>query len=412
MSHFQTFCLVCSAGIPDRRAMACPSCGGVLGFRYDYTSVAWDARLPGMWRYWRLLPFAVDDPQQLVTLGEGGTPLLPSRRYGSNVFLKDETRNPTGSHKDRPLSLAINHALSLGATTSFVVSAGSTGISNAAMAARAGLRSVAIMSKGAPPARIYPLFALGSQILEVDGDIDALISQVIEICRAQGLYLSSTSRESNPYQGEGAKTIAFELFEQLGRVPDWIVVPVGGGGTLAAIWRGFQDLHTLGWIDRLPKLVGVQPRAYNALEIAMQRNLQTWNEILALDFSQAAPSVQVKLAHGHPPDGMEALDAVRASGGLFLSVTDEEALDAQLRFSRSEGLYIEPSSGVAPAALDQLLAEGRIRPDETVVMLLCGGGFRENFLTLERRPLQKQIISAMALEDELVRVATSHTQIE
>lgn len=404
MSHFQAICLRCHRGQNDPAAFVCTVCGGALGFRYDYSAVQWDDRFRSMWRYWRLLPVA--SVERLATLGEGGTPLLRSRLYGhAQVYLKDETRNPTGSHKDRPLAVAVNHALSLGATTSFVVSAGSTGISNAALAARAGLRSVAIMSSGAPAARVYPLFALGSQLLEVDEDIDALIAQVIEICRTHSLYLSSTSRDSNPYQGEGAKTIAYELVEQLGRVPDWIIVPVGGGGTLAAIWRGFLDLQALGWIDALPKMVGVQPRDYNALEVAMQRGLETWDEVLALDYSAAPPSVQVKLAHGHPPDGMEALEAVRASGGLFLSVTDEEALDAQLSFSRGEGLYIEPSTGVVPAALDRLLAAGQIRPDETVVALICGGGFRETFLTLERRPLQSRLIQVDALAQVLVETA-------
>lgn len=406
MNHFEPFCLTCQQPARDPNVLVCSSCGGALGFRYDYTNVRWDDRYRSMWRYWRLLPVASVD--HLATLGEGDTPLLPSRSYRqAQIYLKDETRNPTGSHKDRPLAVAVNHALSLGATTSFVVSAGSTGISNAALAARAGLRSVAIMSSGAPAARVYPLFALGSQLLEVDGDIDALIAQVIDICHTHGLYLSSTSRDSNPYQGEGAKTIAYEIFEQLGRVPDWMVVPVGGGGTLAAIWRGFLDLQALGRIDTLPKMVGVQPRDYNALEVAMQRGLETWDEVRALDYSAAPPSVQVKLAHGHPPDGMEALDAVRASGGLFLSVTDEEALDAQLRFSRGEGLYIEPSTGVVPAALERLLAEGQTRPDETVVALICGGGFRETFLTLERRPLQSRLIQADELAQVLVELAES-----
>jgi threonine synthase len=407
MSHFEVICLACSR-VQTKVAFACAACGGALGFHYDYTDVQWDDRWRGLWRYWRLLPLA--RPEQPITLGEGGTPLLPSRSYGSApIYLKDETRNPTGSHKDRPLSIAVNHARSVGAGVSFVVSAGSTGISNAAMAAAGGLRSVAIMSKGAPAARVYPLFALGSQIIEVEGDIDALITQVIEICHEQGLYLSSTSRDSNPFQSEGCKTIAYELVEQLGRAPDWVVVPVGGGGTLAAIWRGFCDLQALGWIERLPKLVGVQPGDYNALEVAFTRGLETWDDILALDYSAAPPSILVKLAHGHPPDGMEALEAVRASGGLFLSIPDEVALDGQLAFSRREGLYIEPSSGVVPAALDRLLAAGKIGGDETVVALICGSGFRENFVMLERRPLQTQTIATNALRDVLVQAATIST---
>src|SRR5262245_55883570 len=198
MSHFEIFCVECGQPHSNTTTLSCGSCQGPLSFRYDYAQVQWDARFPNMWRYWRLLP--PTNPDKLFTLDEGRTPLLRSRAYAqAQVYLKDETRNPTGSHKDRPLSVALNHARIIGATTSFVVSAGSTGISNAALAVRIGLRSVAIMSKGAPTARIYPLFALGSQILEVDGDIDALIAQVIQICREQGLYLSSTSRGSNPY---------------------------------------------------------------------------------------------------------------------------------------------------------------------------------------------------------------------
>ena len=128
MSHFQVFCLRCDQPQPDATALSCTACHGPLGFRYDYTQVQWDARFPNMWRYWRLLPLA--DPDKLLTLDEGRTPLLRSRTYTqANVYLKDETRNPTGSHKDRPLSVALNHARSIGATTSFVVSAGSTGIS-------------------------------------------------------------------------------------------------------------------------------------------------------------------------------------------------------------------------------------------------------------------------------------------
>lgn len=138
MSHFQTICLACGAVQTKPSAFVCEQCQGALGFRYDLQDVQWDERFHNnMWRYWRLLPIA--DPTQLVTLGEGGTPLLRSQGLqGATVYLKDETRNPTGSHKDRPLSLAVNHAKAIGAKTSFVVSTGSTGISNAALAAAPG----------------------------------------------------------------------------------------------------------------------------------------------------------------------------------------------------------------------------------------------------------------------------------
>lgn len=390
MSHFQTICLTCAAVQTDPAALVCSRCQGVLGFRYDYSQVQWDNRFRNnMWRYWRLLPIA--DPDQIVTLGEGGTPLLRSRTFaGVQVYLKDETRNPTGSHKDRPLSLAVNHAKQIGATTSFVVSTGSTGISNAALAARAGLKSVVIMSVGTPAERVYPMFALGSTVLEVQGDIDALIDEVIRICHTGGLYLSSTSRGSNPYQAEANKTIAYEIVEELGRAPEWMVVPVGGGGTLAGVLRGFEDLQALGKISAIPRLVGVLPNDYNALEVALARGLETWDEVLALPYHDLPPTILVKLAHGYPPDGMEALEAVRRTHGFFLSVTDEEALAAQQQCGRLEGLYVEPSTGACLAGVDRLLAAGHVAPTETVVALVSGSGFRENFVTMTRRPLQKQ----------------------
>lgn len=401
MSHFQTICLDCQAVQQDPAAFACAVCQGPLGFRYDYTKVEWDERFGrNMWRYWPLLP--IPDPERIITLGEGGTPLLRSRGFQeAQVYLKDEMRNPTGSHKDRPLAVAINHARTIGATTSFVVSTGSTGISNAALAARAGMRSVVIMTEGTPPERVYPMFALGSTVIEVrGGTIDTIIDEVIRLCRQKGLYLSSTSRGSNPYQGEGNKTIAYELVEDLGDIPDWVVVPVGGGGTISGIWRGFQDLQALGQISALPKLVGVLPKDYNILEVAFERGLERWADVLALPFDDRPPSILVKLAHNYPPDGMEAIETVRTSGGFFLSVTDEEALLAQQKCGHGEGLYVEPSTGACLAGVEQLLDSGQVGPQDTMVALVSGSGFRENFLTLEYHPLEKQSIVA----EELARV--------
>lgn len=404
MSHFQTVCLTCAAVQTNPAAFVCDRCQGALGFRYDTDGVQWDERFRNtMWRYWRLLPIA--DPAQIITLGEGGTPLLRSRTFqGAQVYLKDETRNPTGSHKDRPLSLAVNHAKHIGAKTSFVVSTGSTGISNAALAACAGLKSVVIMSVGTPAERVYPMFALGSTVLEVQGDIDALIDEVIRVCHTRGLYLSSTSRGSNPYQAEANKTIAYEIVEELGRAPDWVVIPVGGGGTLAGLMRGFIDLQALGKISTIPRLVGVLPRDYNALEVALAHGLETWDEVLALPYHNLPPTILVKLAHGYPPDGMEALEAVRRTNGFFVSVTDEEALAAQQQCGRSEGLYIEPSTGACLAGVERLLASGQVAPTATVVALVSGSGFRENFVTMARCPLQKQTILPETLATTLNRL--------
>ena len=357
-----------------------------------------------MWRYWPLLP--VDDPDGVVTLKEGGTPLLPARSFeGCPVYLKDETRNPTGSHKDRSLSVAITHGKAIGADVSVIVSTGSAGISNAALATRVGMRSVVVMAEGTPPERLYPMFGLGATLLEVNAPIDEIVDGVIAICREQGLYLSTTSRNSNPYQSEGNKTIAYEIVEELGRAPDWVVVPVGGGGTVSGVWRGFQDFHALGLITSLPKLVGVVPRDFNALEVAFERGLEQWEEVLALPYDNPPPSILVKLAHSYPPDGMEALRTLRASRGNFISVTDEEALAAQEACGRREGLFVEPSTGACLAGTARLVESGRVDPEDIVVALVSGSGYRETACSMASRPLVKQTISIKELSGALAGTA-------
>ena len=408
MSHYQPVCSDCTTTPQDPAALVCPSCNGLLEFRYDYGAVAWDERFKGnMWRYWPLLP--VPDPERISTLGEGGTPLLRARAYPGfdRVHLKDETRNPTGSHKDRSLSVGINHGRAVGARASIVISTGSAGISNAALSSRAGMVSVVVMSAGTPPQRLYPMFALGAVLVEVEGEIDTMVEMVTSACREQGLYPNTTTRSANPYQSEGNKTVAYEIVDDLGRAPEWVVVPVGGGGTIAGIWRGFRDLEAMGRISALPRMIGVVPRDYNALETALNTGMEEREDLLALPFHDAPPSILVKLAHPYPPDGMDALGAVRASQGFFISVSDAEALNAQSHVGRSEGLYVEPSSGASLAGLARLLESGRIGRKDTVVAVVSGSGYRETFLTMEKRPLQKKSADLEDLPAVLAQAAAA-----
>lgn len=400
MGRFRKICLTCDAQ-QDAPALNCGDCAGSLGFQYSYDGVAWDDRFDGtMWRYCPLLP--VDPPDGAVTMGEGGTPLLRARSFDEHrVYLKDETRNPTGSHKDRSLSVAITHAKAIGADVSVIVSTGSAGISNAALAARAGMRSAVVMTEGTPPERLYPMFGLGAALVEVKALIDPIVHGVIDVCREHGLYLSTTSRNSNPYQSEGNKTIAFEIVEELGKAPDWVVVPVGGGGTVSGVWRGFQDCQALGLTDALPRMIGVVPRDYNALEVAFERGLNRWEDVLALPYDNLPSSILVKLAHGYPPDGMEALETIRSSTGFFISVTDEEALSAQEACGRREGLFVEPSTGACLAGTTRLMDAGQVRPDDVVVAIVSGSGYRETACTMAERPLATRAISIEELSDTL-----------
>jgi threonine synthase len=333
------------------------------------------------WRDWLPLPPIAG----AVTLGEGGTPLIPARTL-PGVFWKAEFINPTGSHKDRPLALAASHAVSEGARVFAVFSAGSTGLSAAAYGARAGLPVAVLMTRGAPAARVLPLGLLGATLFEVEAEIDAGIAALGALNGTDGIYVASTTRAVNAVQAEASRTIAFEIVETLGRAPDQVVVPVGGGGTMAALHDGFVQLRDMGLADRIPRLVAVVPDRYDTLRTALARGIADRDAFTALPRPAGGPTVLNKIAHDHAPDGVHALRALRESAGRVLAFSDAAALDAVPRIGAAEGLYLEPSSAIVLPALEALAAEGSLAPDITTVVLACGGGFRETHVMLEQAP--------------------------
>jgi threonine synthase len=390
MGKYRVVCRACDRTLPSTTYLrACPGCGGDIEFRYDLASARLDAPLPGIWRFIDLLP--VEDEAAIVTLNEGGTPLVPARlgeRLGCPLWWKVEGSNPTGAQKDRGLAVAIAKGRTFGFTGAILCSTGSAGLSSAAYAARAGMRHAVLVSRNTPPERVLPMAVLGSTIFEVDGTIEEALGLLALATERLGAYETTTYRRANPYQSEGVKTLGYEIFLQHGGVPDWIVVPIGGGGTLGSIWRAFLDLKAMGLIDRLPHLAGVQPADYNALEIAEARGLATEEELQAIPFGDVPPTILVKLAHTFPHDGVEALAAIRASGGAVVAATDAEALDAQRRLGAAEGIYAEPSSTVALTAIERLRAANRIAPDESVVAVLTGSGHRETHILAARDDLE------------------------
>ena len=397
---FRPYCLTCGSGEPPS-ALRCTNCGGVLAFKYERSFVPDAAFARSMWKYWRRLPVA--GPDQIVTLEEGGTPLLTSRSVSQPLWFKDETRNPTGSHKDRALAVAVSHARSLGRRVSVVVSSGSTGIANAAACARAGIQAVVVVGRGVPDERLYPAFALGARIIEVDTDVDTVVERVAELGASGEVYVSSTARSSNPYQAEGAKTIAYEVADQLVGVPDWFVVPVGGGGTAAAIWRGFRELYELGHIQRLPRLLGVVATGYDAIARALEKDVEDPLTIFGPGYNPP-PTVLVKIAHVFPPDGVESLHAIRDSGGSAVAVSDAEALQAQRDVAAGEGLFVEPSSAAAFAAFEKARESALIGPDARVVLLLSGSGFRETFISSRYQPVERTATSLSEARSLLARL--------
>jgi threonine synthase len=222
------------------------------------------------------------------------------------------------------------------------------------------------------------MMALGARVAEFLGTFGQLEALLGRLDDAPTWYEATTTRAANPYQGEGPKTIAYELVAQLDGVPpDWVVVPVGGGGTLFGIWRGFRELQRLGHLSHLPRFAGVQPARFNTLEVALRRGLITQPELDGIRMDERVETVARNLKHGAPPDGAEALRAIRESRGTAMSVTDSDALAWQARLASAEGLFCEPSSATTAAAVDALVRARVIRRSDTVIGLITGSGFRE-----------------------------------
>ena len=394
--HFKPICDLCKEEATVE-AMRCVACGGNLHFEYDQTNPIIDTKKQGLDRYWARLPLI--NLNERVKLGEGMTPLLPlTNTSGLKVYVKNEMGNPTGSHKDRQVSLAISHAVQLGKSKSVLVSAGSTGLSNAAYSARAGIESIVFTGRAVRDDRVAPIAVLGSKVVMVDDEIDIVIDELTDICSKTGIYNSSTARHINPYQAEGGKTISYEIYEQLGDAPDWMIVPAGGGGTFASIARGFIELKEAGLTTKIPRMVGAVPATYNAIEHAFNNNYTTMEEIKKHKIGKDEPTILPKLAHIHPPDAEDALLAARATNGFFKSATDSESLDGCEYLASQVGLYTEPSSGAGVAVLNKFLSSDHPVAGETVVSLVCGAGFRETNVYSEARPFTKASISLSEMQ--------------
>ena len=344
----------------------------------DALSAPGPGRLPksprSMWDWAEFLPIPA---AAAVTLGEGMTPLLPScLPLGAAVRWKVEARNPTGSQKDRPMSVAISHARLTGACAIVAASTGSAGLACAAYAARAGLCCVVLVPRGTPRERLIPMACHGASVITVDGSFED-IEDVLAKLDPDRWYQASTVARVNAVQAEAPKTIAFEIQHQLGALPDWLVVPVGGGATIAGIWRGCLELQEMGIARRLPRLAGIQPTAFDAIDRAFRTGRRSLAELDGSELPGSGDTILRNLKHRLPPDGDLALDAIRASGGTTITVTDAAALAGQGRLAAIDGLFCEPSSAVVVDAVERLFGAGAITEGQSVVGLLTGSGMRE-----------------------------------
>jgi threonine synthase len=367
-------------------ARRCERCDGPFKVTTDLSAVRRDRLrdpvLPGLWAWFDLLP--ISDRGAIVSLEEGNTPLIRAARLGAdlkvgpyNVVLKDETRNPTGSFKDRMLAVGVARALELGRETVAVQSSGNVGAAAAAYAARAGLRSIVFVPRSAPEEKILQAQMYGARVFRIDHSSPAAIFDLLLwACDEFGWYLVSTAAIYNPFTLEGAKTIAYEIAEQTAfDLPDWLIVPVGGGGTIGSLWRGFLDLQTLGLVDRLPRMIGVQAEGCAPLVEAIRHN-RTPQEALVARWPDIA-TVAGAIADDVVFDAHIALPAIRESGGTAVAVSDDATLAMQAALATAEGIFVEPAAATTLAAAQALAADGRIRAEDRVMCLLTGHGLKD-----------------------------------
>ncbi len=356
----------------------CPQCGGVLFVRYDMAAlrlsvtrediqaraVAANTSL-GMWRYSGVLPSV-----EPVTLGEGFTPMLRSRRY-PNLFLKDEAANPTGTFKARGLSMAVSMARHYGLTKLAVPSAGNAAGALAAYAAAAGIAAHIFIPRDVPLANYLEAVAYGSNVTLVDGLISDCARLVAERRDAEGWFDISSLKE--PFRVEGKKTMGYELVEQSGwQYPDAVFYPTGGGVGLIGMWKAFEEMETLGWVTgkRRPKMIAVQASGCAPVAKAFREGenaSKIWRNAATFASGLRVPK----------PYGDELiLDIVRQSGGLVLDFDDQQILASLLDWARYEGLFLSPEGAAATAAYDHLIETGWLSPEDRVVIFNTGAGLK------------------------------------
>ena len=339
-------------------------------------------------RWWPLLPVR---PDSLPPLPVGDTPLLRANRLAGaiglkNLYIKDDARNPSGSFKDRASAIAVARARETGREVIATASTGNAAAALAAMGASAAHSTVIFVPRSAPQAKIAQLLVYGSRVLAVDGSYDDAFDLCVRACESFGWYNRNTGY--NPFMTEGKKTVSFEIAAQLSETrsfggeidperhepqfdsPDSVFVSVGDGSIIGGVYKGFRELRQLGWIDRIPRIFGVQSTASAAIHNA-------WRDGLDLPLPVKATTMADSISVNSPRDAVKALRAVRESGGAFVLVEDEAILQAILPLARLGGVFGEPAGATALAGLQAARRQGVIQQDETVVAINTGSGLKD-----------------------------------
>jgi len=374
-------CAACGLRHEARRLHnLCTQCGKPLLVRYDLKRAAASLtkesladREPDLWRYREVLP--VEHDENIVNLGEGFTPLVHASRLGaqlglSQLYIKDEGQNPTQSFKARGMAAAVSMAKELGATKLAVPSAGNAAGALAAYAARAGLEAFIFMPNDTPRANVIECEQTGAQVTLMEGLITDCGAEVARRKEAEGWFDVSTLKE--PYRIEGKKTMGYELVEQFDwELPDVIIYPTGGGTGLIGMWKAFDEMQEIGWIgSKRPRMITVQASGCAPIVRAFEEGKR---------FADEFPKAQTTASGLRVPRAIGdflILDALRASGGTAIAVTDKELIDATKVIGAAEGIFCAPEGAACLPALKKLLADDSVKPDERVVLFNTGSGVK------------------------------------
>lgn len=361
---------------PDEVVYNC-SCGSILEavIDLDETKDVFDGRDPSVWKYESFLPV-----KKNASLHEGGTPLYDVgnlRKFTDykELYVKNEGENPTCSFKDRGMTMGVSKAVELGMKKVACASTGNTSASLAAYSAHANLDCFVLIPSGKIAlGKLAQAIIYGAKVVPINGNFDDALDAVMKASTTFGIYLLNSI---NPYRLEGQKTIAFEIYDELGEVPDRVILPVGNAGNISAIWKGFKELKAAGITDKLPKMTGIQSSGSMPMvkmykegldELVPERNPET-----------IATAIRI----GNPISWMKAINAVKESGGLMESITDEEILKAQRLLASKEGIFVEPASASSVAGMLKLKEANEIDGDEKTVLITTGHGLKDPNVVIE-----------------------------
>ena len=372
----------------DRIIYTCPECGSLLEVAFEIPDVTLKAmanRPFGVWRYREFLP--IEKETEIITLDEGGTPLYRCDKLAKwagikRLYIKFEGANPTGSFKDRGMTLGVTKAKSLKSKAVACASTGNTSASLSAYAARAGLTCYVILPSGkVAMGKLAQALMHGAKVISVKGNFDEALKLVMELSTKMGIYLLNSV---NPWRLEGQKTLAFEVIDQLDHVPEFVAVPMGNCGNISAIWKGFKEFKSAGITDCCPRMYGVQAAGAAPVINMLKENLAKLEPV------KAPETVATAIRIGNPINWPKAVDAIRSSNGLYDSVSDTEIIEAQRLIACLEGIGVEPASAASVAGVKRAANEGLVEADSEIVCVCTGHLLKdpEEVISVCGRPIE------------------------